>query len=124
GKARDEGRSLWWPGQARNKKGCTLDLRTEKVQELLLELSKHSDVLTENFRPGTLEKWNLGPERLWEVNPRLVIARISGYGQTGPYASRAGFAAGAEATGGTRSVNGLPGQAAPCVQVSRGASSA
>jgi len=92
GKARYEGRSLWWPVQSRNKKCCTLNLRTEKGQELLLELVKQSDVLTENFRPGTLEKWNLGPEQLWEANPRLVIARISGYGQTGPYAARAGFA--------------------------------
>ena len=93
GKARYEGRSLWWPVQSRNKKCITLNLREEKGQELLLELMKRSDVLVENFRPGTLEKWNLGWERLSEANPKLVLARVSGYGQTGPYAERAGFAA-------------------------------
>jgi succinyl-CoA---D-citramalate CoA-transferase len=120
GKARYEGRSLWWPVQSRNKKCCTLNLRTEKGQELLLELVKQSDVLTENFRPGTLEKWNLGPEQLWEANPRLVIARISGYGQTGPYASRAGFASVAEAMGGIRYINGFPGEAPPRIHISLG----
>jgi formyl-CoA transferase len=120
GKARYEGRSLWWPVQSRNQKSCTLNLRTEKGQELLLELAKQSDVLTENFRPGTLEKWNLGPEQLWEANPRLVIARISGYGQTGPYASRAGFASVAEAMGGIRFINGFPGEPPPRIHISLG----
>jgi len=120
GKARYEGRSLWWPVQSRNKKCCTLNLRTEKGQELLLELVKQSDVLTENFRPGTLEKWNLGPEQLWEANPRLVIARISGYGQTGPYAARAGFASVAEAMGGIRYINGFPGEPPPRIHISLG----
>ena len=86
GKARYKGRSLWWPVQSRNKKCVTLPLRAEQGQKLLLDLVKHADALTENFRPGTLERWNLGPEQLWEANPKLVIARISGYGQTGPYA--------------------------------------
>src|SRR5205807_7835569 len=89
GKARYEGRSLWWPVQSRNKKCCTLDLRVERGQALLLELVEHADVLVENFRPGTLERWNLGPDRLLEANPKLVVARVSGFGQTGPYASRA-----------------------------------
>jgi formyl-CoA transferase len=120
GKARYEGRSLWWPVQSRNKKCCTLNLRTEKGQELLLELARQSDVLTENFRPGTLEKWNLGPEQLWEANPGLVIARISGYGQTGPYASRAGFASVAEAMGGIRFINGFPGEPPPRIHISLG----
>jgi succinyl-CoA---D-citramalate CoA-transferase len=120
GKARYEGRSLWWPVQSRNKKCCTLNLRTEKGQELLLELAKHSDVLTENFRPGTLEKWNIGPEQLWEANPGLVIARISGYGQTGPYASRAGFASVAEAMGGIRFINGFLGEPPPRIHISLG----
>jgi succinyl-CoA---D-citramalate CoA-transferase len=120
GKARYEGRSLWWPVQSRNKKCCTLNLRTEKGQELLLELAKRSDVLVENFRPGTLERWNLGPERLWEVNPRLVIARVSGYGQTGPYSSRAGFASVAEAMGGIRYINGFPGEPPPRLHISLG----
>jgi formyl-CoA transferase len=120
GKARYQGRSLWWPVQSRNKKCCTLNLRTEKGQKLLLELAKQSDVLTENFRPGTLEKWNLGPEQLWEANPRLVIARISGYGQTGPYAARAGFASVAEAMGGIRYINGFPGEPPPRIHISLG----
>jgi formyl-CoA transferase len=106
--------------QSRNKKCVTLNLRTEKGQELLLELVKHADVLTENFRPGTLERWNLGWDRLSEVNPRLVLARISGYGQTGPYASRAGFASVAEAMGGIRYLNGFPDEPPPRTHLSIG----
>jgi formyl-CoA transferase len=120
GKARYEGRSLWWPVQSRNKKCITLDLRVERGQKLLLELAQHADVLLENFRPGTLERWNVGPERLWEVNPRLVICRVSGYGQTGPYAPRAGFASVAEAMGGIRHINGFPGEAPPRLHISLG----
>jgi formyl-CoA transferase len=120
GKARYEGRSLWWPVQSRNKRCCTLDLRKEKGQELLLELVKHADVLVENFRPGTLERWNIGPDRLHEANPGLVIARVSGYGQTGPYAARAGFASVAEAMGGIRYINGFPGEAPPRMHISLG----
>ena len=100
GHARYQGRSLWWPVQSRNKKCITLNLREERGQSLLLELVKRADVLVENFRPGTLEKWNVGPHELHEANPGLIIARISGYGQTGPYAPRAGFASVAEAIGG------------------------
>jgi formyl-CoA transferase len=120
GKARYEGRSLWWPVQSRNKKCCTLNLRDEKGQRLLLRLVERSDVLVENFRPGTLERWNLGPEQLWQVNPKLVIARVSGYGQTGPYAERAGFASVAEAMGGIRYINGFPGEPPPRVHISLG----
>ena len=120
GKARYEGRSLWWPVQSRNKKCVTLNLRAERGQELLLELVKQADVLTENFRPGTLEKWNLGWERLSEANPRLVLARISGYGQTGPYAERAGFASVAEAMGGIRYINGFPDEPPPRLHISLG----
>ena len=120
GKARYHDRSLWWPVQSRNKKCCTLNLRTEKGQELLLRLAAESDVLVENFRPGTLEKWNLGPDRLWEANPRLVIARISGYGQDGPYGPRAGFASVAEAMGGMRYINGFPGEPPPRIHISLG----
>lgn len=108
GGARYEGRALAWPVQARNKKCVTLNLRVERGQELLLELVRHADVLVENFRPGTLERWGLGPDRLWESNPRLVVARVSGFGQTGPYAARAGFASVAEAMGGLRHINGFP----------------
>jgi formyl-CoA transferase len=120
GKARYEGRSLWWPVQSRNKKCCTLDLRVERGQELLLALVKHADVLVENFRPGTLERWNLGPDRLFEANPRLVVARVSGYGQTGPNAARAGFASAAEAMGGIRYINGFPGELPPRMHISLG----
>ncbi len=120
GKARYEGRSLWWPVQSRNKKCVTLNLRAERGQELLLRLVEQADVLTENFRPGTLEKWNLGWDRLSETNPRLVLARISGYGQTGPYAERAGFASVAEAMGGIRYINGYPGEPPPRIHLSIG----
>jgi formyl-CoA transferase len=120
GKARYQGRSLWWPVQSRNKKCVTLDLRQERGQELLLALAEQSDVLVENFRPGTLERWGLGPERLWETNPRLVVARVSGYGQTGPYGPRAGFASVAEAMGGIRYINGFPGEPPPRIHISLG----
>lgn len=120
GQARYEGRSLWWPVQSRNKKCVTLDLRQERGQALLVELAKRADVLVENFRPGTLEKWGLGPAELWEANPRLVIARVSGYGQTGPYAPRAGFASVAEAMGGIRYMNGFPDEPPPRMHISLG----
>ena len=120
GHASYEGRSLWWPVQSRNKKCVTLNLREERGQELLLELVEHSDVLVENFRPGTLERWNLAPERLWEANRGLVIARVSGYGQTGPYAPRAGFASVSEAMGGIRYINGFPGEPPPRIHISLG----
>ena len=120
GHARYEGRSLWWPVQSRNKKCITLNLREQRGQELLLELVAVSDVVTENFRPGTLERWNLGYERLSAANPGVVLARISGYGQTGPYAQRAGFASVAEAMGGLRYINGFPGEAPPRTGISLG----
>jgi formyl-CoA transferase len=120
GKARYKGRSLWWGVQSRNKKCVTLDLRTEKGQELLLELARRSDVVVENFRPGTLEKWNLGWDELKEANPELVLCRVSGYGQTGPYAPRAGFASVAEAMGGLRHLNGFPGEPPPRLHLSLG----
>jgi formyl-CoA transferase len=120
GKARYHGRSLWWGVQSRNKKCVTLDLRRERGQELLLELVKRGDVLVENFRPGTLERWNLGWERLREANPGLVLCRVSGYGQTGPYAPRAGFASVAEAMGGIRHINGFPGEPPPRMHISLG----
>jgi formyl-CoA transferase len=120
GKARYEGRSLWWPVQSRNKKCVTLNLRHERGQELLLGLVEKADVVVENFRPGTLERWNLGYERLSEVNPRIVLARVSGYGQTGPYAKRAGFASVSEAMGGIRYINGFPGQPPPRLHLSLG----
>jgi formyl-CoA transferase len=120
GKARYRDRSLWWPVQARNKKCVTLNLREEAGQRLLLELVKQSDVLVENFRPGTLEKWSLGPSELWEANPNLLVCRVSGYGQTGPYSPRAGFASVAEAMGGIRFINGFPDEAPPRLHISLG----
>jgi len=120
GKARYKGRSLWWPVQSRNKMCVTLDLRRERGQELLLELAKRSDVVVENFRPGTLERWNLGWAELSDANPALVLCRVSGYGQTGPYAPRAGFASVAEAMGGMRHLNGFPGEPPPRMHLSLG----
>jgi formyl-CoA transferase len=120
GKARYKGRPLWWPVLSRNKKCVTLNLRTDKGQQLLLDLVRVSDVLVENFRPGTLEKWNLGWERLSQVNPRLVLCRVSGYGQTGPYSQRAGFASVAEAMGGIRHINGFPGEPPPRMHIGLG----
>jgi formyl-CoA transferase len=120
GKARYKGRSLWWPVQSRNKKCITLNLRHERGQELLLALVEQADVVVENFRPGTLERWNLGYDRLSEVNPRIVLARVSGYGQTGPYAKRAGFASVSEAMGGIRHINGFPDQPPPRMHLSLG----
>jgi crotonobetainyl-CoA:carnitine CoA-transferase CaiB-like acyl-CoA transferase len=117
---RFEGRGLWWPLQSRNKTLVTLDLRQRRGRELLLQLAGLADVLVENFRPGTLERWGLGPEQLHEANPGLVIARVSGYGQTGPYAQRAGFASVGEAMGGLRYLNGYPGQVPPRPGVSLG----
>ncbi|MGW5436502.1 CaiB/BaiF CoA transferase family protein [Nocardia asteroides] len=92
----------------RNKKAIVLDLRTEAGRQVVLDLLRHCDVLLENFRPGMLEKWGLGPEVLEQVNPKLVITRISAYGQTGPMAARPGFAAVAEAVGGLRELVGDP----------------
>ncbi len=100
--------SLWWPVVARNKKAVTLDLRQAEGQQVLKDLVAKSDFLIENFRPGTLEKWGLGWEPLSAVNPRLIMVRVSGYGQTGPYARRAGFGAIGEAMGGLRYVVGDP----------------
>ena len=102
-----EGESLWWPIQSRNKKSITLNLREEEGQAILRELVKESDILIENFRPGTMEKWNLSYEALSEINPGLVMVRTSGYGQSGPYKSRAGFGSVGEAMGGLRNVNGF-----------------
>jgi formyl-CoA transferase len=120
GQARYQGRTLWWPVQSRNKKCITLDLREPRGQELLVELVRVADVLSENFRPGTLERWNLGYERLSAANPGIVLARISGYGQTGPYAERAGYASVAEAMGGLRYINGFPDGPPPRAGISLG----
>ena len=106
-----DGVSLWWHSLGRNKKSVTLDLRNPKGRAIARELALKSDVLIENFRPGTLEKWGLGPADLWPENPGLIYGRISGYGQNGPYASKPGFASVCEGVGGFRYVNGFPGDA-------------
>jgi formyl-CoA transferase len=106
GKAKD-GVGLWWPIQSRNKKSITLNLREEEGQNILKELIKDTDVLIENFRPGTMEKWNLSYETLSEINPKLIMVRTSGFGQTGPYKNRAGFGSVGEAMGGLRNVTGF-----------------
>lgn len=111
GTDRADGHSLWWSVVARNKRSVTLDLRREEGQQLVRELVAHADVLLENFRPGTLERWNLGYDVLREINPRLVMVRVSGYGQDGPYASRAGYGAIGEAMGGLRYTTGDPDKA-------------
>ena len=108
GREKEKGKSLWWPVVARNKKSVTLDLRREAGQALLRELVSKSDLLIENFRPGTLERWGCGYESLSKINPRLIMVRVSGYGQSGPYAPRAGFGVIGEAMGGLRYVVGDP----------------
>ncbi|MGE5134264.1 MAG: CaiB/BaiF CoA transferase family protein [Gemmatimonadota bacterium] len=106
GREKPHGMSLWWPVVARNKKSVTANLRDPRGQDLVRRLAAESDVLLENFRPGTLERWGLGPEQLWEINPGLVVTRVTGFGQSGPYAPRAGFGSIGEAMGGIRYVTG------------------
>ena len=108
GREKPHGKSLWWPVVARNKKSITVNLRVEEGQKIIKELVKNADILIENFRPGTLERWNMSYEILSEINPRLIMVRVSGYGQTGPYSKRAGFGAIGEAMGGLRYVSGDP----------------
>jgi formyl-CoA transferase len=103
-----EGTSLWWYVQNRNKKSVTANLRVPEGQEIVRRLSKHADVIIENFRPGTLEKWGLGYEALSAVNPGLVMLRLSGFGQSGPLRDQAGFGTVAESMGGLRYVTGFP----------------
>jgi len=120
GRHRKEGRTLWWPIIARNKKSVTLNLREEQGQELARRLISNADVVVENFRPGTLERWGLGYEDLREINPGLVMVRVSGYGQTGPYRNQAGFGSIGEAMGGIRHVTGFPDRPPPRVGISLG----
>lgn len=108
GREKPHGKSLWWPVVARNKKSVTLNLRTPEGQQAVRDLVAKSDILIENFRPGTMERWNLGFEALSAINPKLVMVRVTGFGQTGPYAARAGYGAIGEAMGGLRYVVGDP----------------
>lgn len=104
-----EGQSLWWKVLSRSKRSVTLNLRDPRGQQMLKELAARSDILVENFRPGTLERWNLGHDVLDAANPGLVMVRISGFGQTGPYRDRPGFGTVAEAMSGYVFVSGMPG---------------
>ena len=106
-----EGTSVWWEAQSRGKKSVCLDLRTPEAQDIVRRLASEADVLIENFRPGTMEKWGLSWEVLQALNPRLIMLRVSGYGQTGPRAQEPGFAAIGEAFAGIRHLNGEPGRA-------------
>ncbi|CAB3692849.1 CaiB/BaiF CoA transferase family protein [Achromobacter pestifer] len=103
-----DGTSVWWQVQSRNKKSVSLDLRQPEAQELIRALVKDIDVVVENFKPGTMESWGLGWEDLRAINPRLVMLRVSGYGQTGPYRDLPGFGAIGEAMGGLRHLSGEP----------------
>ena len=103
-----DGTSFWWRSLGRNKKSLTLNLRTTEGREVLGELLADADVLIENFKPGTMEKWGLGPEHIKPHNPQLIYTRISGYGQSGPYSSKPGYASVTEAFSGFRYLNGYP----------------
>jgi crotonobetainyl-CoA:carnitine CoA-transferase CaiB-like acyl-CoA transferase len=120
GRLRHNGHSLWWAVLARNKRSVTLNLREERGQEIARELAATADIVLENFRPGTMERWGLGPEDVHAVNPGAIYARVTGYGQTGRYRERAGFAAGGEAISGLRYINGYPDQAPPRTGISLG----
>lgn len=115
-----DGTSLWWHVQSRNKRSLTLDLKQTEAQEIVRKLVSEADVLVENFRPGTLEGWGLSYEALKAINPRLIMLRISGYGQTGPYRDLPGFGVIGEAMGGLRHLSGYPGQAPVRVGISIG----
>nr|WP_110656193.1 CoA transferase [Salinicola halimionae] len=112
--------SLWWHVQTRNKRSLALDLRSEEGQDVVRRLVDEADIVVENFRPGTLEKWGLGWETLSERNPKLIMVRISGYGQTGPYRDRPGFGVIGEAMGGLRYLSGHPDQPSVRVGISIG----
>src|SRR5580704_17454653 len=108
GRSLPKGLSPWWPVIGRNKKSVTLNLRSPEGQAIVRQLIEKADVLIENFRPGTMEKWDLSYESLSAANPGLIMARVSGFGQTGPYATRAGYGLIGEAMGGLRAITGEP----------------
>ncbi|GAB4205153.1 MAG: CaiB/BaiF CoA-transferase family protein [Tibeticola sp.] len=115
-----DGTSVWWQVQSRNKRSLALDLRQREAQDIVRRLAAEADVLIENFRPGAMEGWGLGPEVLLALNPRLIMLRISGYGQSGPYRDKPGFGVVAEAMGGLRHLTAEPGQVPVRVGVSIG----
>lgn len=116
----EEGTSLWWHVQSRTKRSVTLDLRSEEGQEMVRRLAAEADVIVENFRPGTLEGWGLGYETLSTINPKLIMVRVSGFGQTGPYRNKPGFGVIGEAMGGLRYLTGHAGEPSVRVGVSIG----
>nr|WP_040533669.1 CaiB/BaiF CoA-transferase family protein [Gordonia rhizosphera] len=120
GQAEKDGHRVYWTVHARNKKAITLDLRAPAGRDIFLDLVERSDIIVENFRPGTLERWDLGYDVLAARNPGIILARVSGYGQTGPAAGRAGYASVAEAESGLRYLNGYPGEAPPRLALSLG----
>lgn len=115
-----EGTSVWWAAHARNKRSVTLDLRQPEGQEVIRKLAADADILIENFRPGAMEKWGLGFKDLHAINPKLIMLRVSGYGQSGPYRDRPGFGVIGEAMGGLRYLSGEPGRPPVRVGVSIG----
>ena len=115
-----EGTSLWWYAQARNKKSVTVNLREKEGQDIVRKLALEADIIVENFRPGTLEKWNLSFDALSKDNPKLIMVRLSGFGQTGPYKDRVGFGAIGESMGGIRYLTGYPDRAPVRVGISIG----
>jgi len=115
-----DGTSVWWQVQSRNKRSLSLDLKQPEAQDIVRTLITEADILIENFRPGTLEGWGLDPEHLLKLNPKLIVLRISGYGQTGPYRDKPGFGLVAEAMGGLRHLTAEPGRVPVRVGVSIG----
>ena len=115
-----DGTSVWWQVQARSKRSVALDLKNPQAQAIVRQLASESDVLIENFRPGSMEGWGLGPDELLKLNPRLIMLRISGYGQSGPYRDKPGFGVVAEAMGGLRHLSAEPGRVPVRVGVSIG----
>jgi formyl-CoA transferase len=115
-----DGTSVWWQVQSRNKRSIALELKDPQAQEIVRRLAQDADVLIENFRPGAMEAWGLGPDALLQLNPRLIMLRISGYGQTGPYRDRPGFGVVGEAMGGLRHLTAEPGRVPVRVGVSIG----
>ena len=116
----DQRDSLWWRVAGRNKRSITVDLRTPDGQDLVRQLARDVDIVVENFRPGTMERWGLGYDVLAGINPGLILVRISGFGQTGPYAERPGYAAIGEAMGGLRALTGYADRPPTRVGVSLG----
>jgi formyl-CoA transferase len=115
-----DGTSVWWQVQSRNKRSLSLDLRQTEAQDIVRTLISEADVLIENFRPGTLEGWGLDPDTMLKLNPKLIVLRISGYGQTGPYRDKPGFGVVAEAMGGLRHLTAEPGRVPVRVGISIG----